>query len=1116
MKNPKGSYNDDALNDLLKQFMLDEAAGGRAADSWLDAEAEAVFASEPEHQPSKQKEAALIASLNAKLGAGSKGGGMVWKGTALGIALLGVVATTLWFWPDAQTPLANNTANPWSPDGFENANLPYYDGSNYQPAALQPAAIETPNDNSSTVADNTPIERPTVRINSENITLADTLPAATYIATSAPKPKNSAKTLLKELKRRLETFTETFPAERIYAQTDRTDYVPGQDLWFSTYLLGETDLKPSTISTIIKTELLNASGEPVALKEWVANNGRVSGHLAIPQELASGTYLFRAYTAWQQYLPGSKIFEAPIVVQQPGQVLRMEQNNTQPAPLHSIAFYPEGGDLVEGLESRVAFRITESSGKAQGTIVDQTGKTVATFTANAEGEGLFAYTPTKDHQYIALVPGLQPAPLPKPYPTGYVMQVLGQEGNWLKVNIKATAEDNVVLVAQLRNTLYYGAEHELQPGDNWVKIPLGNLPAGVLHLSLFDAEGIGHAERLVFVNKQKQLNIAIKTDKVNYLPREKVTAQITVTDDKGRPVQTTLSLSAMDDLLTHTQNTNILSALLLEPDLAGVAHHAGYLFDPANKNADQQLDLLLMTQGWRRFTWREVYYNQHQPLATAPENAVLRGKVIDAVTRKPLKDVTLSNKILGLKTTTAADGSFYIPNLDLSQLREIDLSYKIGLMTLVVNRYQNDLVIEFAGDGRKVYQPQANSRQHPVLTGSQPTPKGTAIAGQVINAYGNGVVGATITLTAADGSSQQLKTDALGYYLVATPNSGGHKITISAPGYNTYQNPIVKTEANKIAVLDVLLTYDVNMSLPAHFINHAADTLANRYGFLAGKFDPAYNNPLEEAGKNILLNEVRTPLRDGTTAYYIEGMKLRYNEPLMLPISAIGHEGKFDNGMPSQNPAATVLEVTNGSNMGISGTVKAPENRPSGFNVRYAQPREYPKTQYTARDRAEERTDLRSTLYWNGNITTDGNGQATVTFYASDDLSAFRLIVEGVGTNGMPGRNEQLVGIAWPFDLHVQLPDNLKKGDKIPVQLWVSNYTGKQITGAFDFDFPTGLKPIWPLAPKEHGLFPQRNDTITVQFEVIDPQAVGTLTVGFTANGYRDTFVYKLPVKKED
>lgn len=1114
MKNPKGSYNDDALNDLLKQFALDEAAGGRAADDWLETEAASVFGSEPEHVPSDDKKAALIADLNARLGAGSKGGsnGLIWKGSALGLLLLSIVATTVVFWPTEEVQVVDNTPSNWSDDGYQDANIQYYDGSTYQ----QNTADSDPSNNTlvatTTTTDTTPIQRLIVR--QEN---PDTLVASNSLAATV-KPKKSTKTLIKELKRKLDLFNDEFPAERVYAQTDRTDYLPGQELWFSAYLLNESNLKPSDISSIVKTELLNNSGEPVALKEWITTDGRASGNLTIPNDIASGTYLFRAYTAWQYNMPGSKIFETPIVIQQPGQVLRLSDATTLPAATPSIEFFPEGGDLVNGLQSRVAFQIPSGLGIRKGTIVDENGMALTNFTANADGQGVFTITPQDGKQYFATANGISvKLPLPAAYPDGYVLEVLGQEGNYVKINIRSTQKDVVALAAQLRGTMYYGAEHSIEPGDNFIKVPVQNMPAGVLHLSLFDADGIGHAERLVFVNKNKKLNISIKTDKTNYLPREKVTAQITVTDDKGRPVKTSLSLTAVDDLLAHTQNTNILSALLLEPDLSGAADHAGYLFDPANKNADQQLDLLLMTQGWRRFTWKEVYYDQRQPLAISPENAVLRGKVIDVTSRKPLKGVKITGpKGSGISTETAADGSFIIANLDLSQLRELDLSYKVGLMTMVINHYQNDLVIEFGGDARKVYQPQANSGQHPVLTGKQKAPKGSAIAGQVINAYGDGVAHATVTVVNADGKTQQTQTDALGYYLIATENPGNNKVMVSAPGYAGYQNPVVKTDANQFSMLDVLLNYQVDMNmLSAHFTSHEADTFANRYSFLAGKFNPAYTSPAIDPAQPVFAPDIRTPLRDGVTAYYVEGLKMKYNEPLMLPVNAIGHMQVFDNGIPAKfDGSGTVIEVTTGVGNGLTGTLKAPEDRPTGFNVRYAQPREYPKTQYGVRERSDERTDLRSTIYWNGNIATDAAGKATVEFYTSDDLSAFRMIAEGIGANSQPGRAEHLVGMSWPFNLQVQMPDTLVKGEKVQALIWVENYTGKQVTGNFDFSLPNGLKPIWPLAPKEFGLFPQRSDTIKVQFEVLDPITVDTLVIGFTANGYRDTYLYKLPPVK--
>ena len=139
-------------------------------------------------------------------------------------------------------------------------------------------------------------------------------------------------------------------------------------------------------------------------------------------------------------------------------------------------------------------------------------------------------------------------------------------------------------------------------------------------------------ERLAFVNKNEQIKVALTTAKTTYKNREKVDLTVTTTNAAGKPVAANLSLAAVDMRLAPEADSNgatITSHLLLASDLTGTIEQPGYYFDPANANRAQHLDLLLMTQGWRRFAWADVLSGTIAPIKYPIERGLsLTGRVV--------------------------------------------------------------------------------------------------------------------------------------------------------------------------------------------------------------------------------------------------------------------------------------------------------------------------------------------------------------------------------------------------------------------------------------------------------------------------------------------------------
>ena len=348
-----------------------------------------------------------------------------------------------------------------------------------------------------------------------------------------------------------------------------------------------------------------------------------------------------------------------------------------PILLNKIKFtaFPEGGDLVTGLESNVAFRALNEFDKAadiEGIVINEKGTEVASLTSFHMGMGSFKFTPQPNEKYsvkITKPEGISETfALPKPMERGYVMNVDNSKPGELTVNVNTSETETLSLIAQVRGKIYYSTEIVTKKGSNKIVFPTSNFPIGVSQITLFDSKDVPRAERLAFVNKDKQLTIAVETDKEKYLPREKVKMTVTVKDERGIPMPANLSMSVVNDQLisfADDKSGNILSQLLLQQDIKEKVEEPAFYFNEKEPKADKALDYLLLTAGWRRFTWEKLMNDNIPAVAYLGERAIISGTVIDASTGKVLTNakIKINN---GSEYETDENGKFIFNKVDLS------------------------------------------------------------------------------------------------------------------------------------------------------------------------------------------------------------------------------------------------------------------------------------------------------------------------------------------------------------------------------------------------------------------------------------------------------------------
>ncbi|MFE8597853.1 MG2 domain-containing protein [Archangium violaceum] len=292
-----------------------------------------------------------------------------------------------------------------------------------------------------------------------------------------------------------------------------------------------------------------------------------------------------------------------------------------------LTLYPEGGDLVAGLPSRVYFQALTPAQKPadlSGAVVNlATGEVVAKVRSEHEGRGRFELTPKAGVKYALRIDepsGIRgPFPLPEVKPRGAILRasedvIPAGQPVVLTVGLSGVKQAKVTL-SQREVEI---ASSRVDPNERVILDPKD--ADGVLIATVWDAEGRPLAERLVFRQPAKALSIELKANKPRYVPGDRVELTARTTRG-GKPVPALVMLTVTDDAVLELiekrdQAPQLPVMVLLEPEVKELADAQIYL-DEKNPKAKLAVDLLLGTQGWRRFALADAerFLAQHGELA---------------------------------------------------------------------------------------------------------------------------------------------------------------------------------------------------------------------------------------------------------------------------------------------------------------------------------------------------------------------------------------------------------------------------------------------------------------------------------------------------------------------
>lgn len=763
----------------------------------------------------------------------------------------------------------------------------------------------------------------------------------------------------------LAKFTSNYPQEKVYLQLDKDYYAAGETVWFSGFLT-LNDL-PAVGARNLYAELRDQKGAIVQKELVFVNEGAAAGEFTLPENMKPGLYQVRAYTAWMLNFDSTFLFYKNIQVFDPKTGKSGDEVVNKD---YAVQFFPEGGDLINEVSSVVAFKAIDQNGypiKVAGAVRDQADKQVAVITTVHDGMGTFELKPEAGKTYKAVIQsasGQQKTfPLPAAKASGIALKVYNRGARIFYLtgfNGIDSSNNELLLVAQMQNQMIYKAVLNVEEGKVSGLIPATSLPSGILQLTVFDKQGRPLTERLVYVNqKQDLIDFFLDPQELNKGPRQRTELVLQVPDSMLGHLS--VSVTDADQVARDEYANNIITHSLLTSDIHGYVHNPYWYFQ--NDSTMQTLDLVMLTNGWRRFNWQQILQDKFPKITYPYEQGISITGTAFTSGRNPVTDGSV-NFIIKIPVDSSSafasapvsnKGQFALSNLMFNDTAQV---YFQGNMT---NKKWKDVDVQF---DRHFFDNFA-----PVKT---PVP----------------------LLPPPPMDSKVMKN-----YL-ATVLEG---------------NSVIRSMTNRTIYLKEV---NINAKKPA-----PEETTEKRYasGMFSGgdgyTFDLTNENPtsfnvfqyLQSRVAGLQINgDMSNPTlswRGGAPGVYLDQMPVDISTVANMPMSDVAlikvFRPPFMGGFGGGNGAIAIWTRRGGDNKGDPNAKGMELLKKGGYKII----KEFYSPDYAVKKAVHSLADKRLTLYWNANLRYDTtNHTARIIFYNNDFTKNFHVVVEAMDQYGRVGR----------------------------------------------------------------------------------------------------------------
>ncbi len=755
---------------------------------------------------------------------------------------------------------------------------------------------------------------------------------------------------------------------------DRDHYFAGEAVWCKGYFM--SGFLPSVSSTVLYIELVNSHSEMVQRSIFPVYGGMAPAQFTLPDSLSTGSYQIRAYAPLMLNQPGFT-FNRSITVYGK-EKKRINRDDAQKG--NKLLFFPEGGNFIAGILNTVAFKSVDKGGMpvpVEGTVRNSKGARICALKSLHDGMGSFSMVPVKGETYYATVnQSGEKYFLPPQADEGIGFNITDAPG--MKRFKITKGDDNdlfkpAYMIGQVQNHVIF---RQLLQGDRKEisgSIKTSDFYSGILQLTLFNKDDMPLAERITFVdNKEYMLPVTIHADTLDTGKRKHNHFTITLPDT----VIGNFSLSVTDADYETEENRpgNIYASFLLSSDIKGYVHNPAYYFNTSGDSARQALDLVMMTNGWTRFRWSDIVQNRlPQPLYKDPGYIKIRGKV-----KGPQKKAAGNALMLFISPpdSTGFNNSIsrmlYTDSLGQFEADSLFFYGKRQLLFSSINGKKNAVIrVQLDGDSL--------NRRYPVAPVSMPfhTTTNASVQEKMEAAY-----------------NAHMNTEG-----ITLENINVH---------STARSPLDQLDAEYSSGLFSGATHSIRLDLRNE--GHAGDIFQYLRERVSG---------LKVSGES---GDYVLHYRGGNVLYYIANGEEVEARKKPDPHSNTGNVTLFLNEMPS-NPVAletvplsdialvklfptstaaagggAVLSVY--TKKGKDLLVPAPASADIITYEGYTIVKEFFNPEYTGNP-VNNTTDHRITLQWVPDIFVNGsNTIIPVTFYNNDQTKRFKIVAEGIASDG--------------------------------------------------------------------------------------------------------------------
>ena len=765
-------------------------------------------------------------------------------------------------------------------------------------------------------------------------------------------------------------YADNFGQERMYLHYDKSSYAPGETIWFKAYMMKA--IFPSDESKTVYVDWTDDKGNLLLHCLSPVQDAISFGQFDVPANY-SGKYVHvKAYTKWMLNFDSAFLYNKDIRIISKNTNTTASSNTVIP----ELAFFPEGGDAVTGVINKIAFKANDQWGrplKIKGIIQNDKNVTVDSIRVIHDGMGFFYLNnPHPGETFRAKWKDEKGAehisPLPAIKSSGVSLQV-GVNGDKRSFLINTSPGSKGGLsTLHLLGTMYqqtvFKVTKELKEGMIQGIIPTIDLPSGILTITVFDDKWNPLAERITYINNEEYLfhpEMTVQHWGLN--KRAKNEIEIAVPDS----VSANLSVSVTDTGIDVDSSDNIISHLLLTGELKGKVNNPAHYFLNNSDSISRQLDLVMLTHGWRRFNWQQVVKGNFPKIIYPKDTSYLSisGKIYGATPAqlRGAGSIVLlvsqgkqQNQVIPVPINP--DGTFNDPSLILFDTAKVyyQIPKSKGLGDVSVQFMQNRLP-------PLVNNLKANGFYYNHLsdtTGNSWHFKLADATAQELKLF-NGKVLETVTIKARTKSPVQLMDEKY----TSGMFSGGDAIQ-----FDLLNDP-------------------------------TAASSYNIFNYLQGKV----------AGLQI--NTTSTPpslqWRGSTPLIYLDEMPADADMISNISVSDVAYvkvlRPPFMGGSGGSGGAIAIY-TRRGNDRKVEPGKGLANNMVSGYNTI----RQFYSPNYQTLSEENEKKDFRTTLYWNPEVvTTPGHNKVVLSFYNNDISGSFRVVIEGMTKDGRLAHVEQVM-----------------------------------------------------------------------------------------------------------